>query len=74
MREGLLWFDDDPKRSLTEKVVGAATRYRDKFGRVPNCCCVHPSMVDGEQHVGRVKIAPLGSVLRHHFWIGEEEV
>ncbi|RME34788.1 MAG: hypothetical protein D6793_08165 [Thermoflexia bacterium] len=44
---GLLWFDDDPRRELREKVEQAAWRYVEKFGRCPTVCYVHPSMMEG---------------------------
>jgi len=75
MKEGLLWFDDDPKRDLAQKVGRAARRYRQKFGRPPNVCYVHPSLLEGRaRRVNGVHVLPLPSVLRHHFWVGEEEV
>jgi hypothetical protein len=76
VREGLLWFDDDPRRDLAEKVRRAAARYRQKHGRRPNVCYVHPSTLGGNgevQQAGDVRVAPLTSVLRHHFWVGEED-
>ena len=75
MREGLLWFDDDPKRDLAQKVGRAVRRYRQKFGRPPNVCYVHPSLLEGKtRRVDGVLVLPLPSVLRHHFWVGEREV
>ncbi|GAB4534653.1 MAG: hypothetical protein Kow0063_18000 [Anaerolineae bacterium] len=74
MQEGLLWFDADPKRDLAEKVARAAERYRAKFGRRPNLCYVHPSMLaNGPLELGGVRLVPADNVLRHHFWIGVEE-
>lgn len=74
MKVGLLWFDDDPKRDLAQKVKRAAQRYRQKFGRPPTVCYVHPSLLDGgSRRVGQVRVRGLPSVLRHHFWLGEEE-
>ncbi len=70
MKEGLLWFDDNPTRPLEDKVARAARRYREKFGVAPNTCCVHPSAVNGKAMVNGVSIVPSSSVLRHHFWIG----
>jgi len=73
MKVGLLWYDDDPARNLNQKVSRAASRYQQKFGRQPTVCYVHPSALDGEvKNVGRIKVAALASVLRYHFWVGEE--
>ncbi|MBN1953817.1 MAG: hypothetical protein JW900_02095 [Anaerolineae bacterium] len=75
MKVGMLWFDNDPGRNMAQKVGRAARHYRQKFGRQPNVCYVHPSMLDGDScHLERLKIAPKSSILKHHFWIGEEEV
>jgi hypothetical protein len=76
MKEGLLWYDDNPARELADKVGRAARRYRKKFGAVPNVCYVHPSTLDGNgkvHQVGGLRVASLPSVLRHHFWVGQEE-
>ena len=74
MQEGLLWFDADPKRDLAEKVARAADRYRFKFGRRPNLCYVHTSMLDhGSVELNGVRLVPADNVLKHHFWIGVEE-
>ena len=74
MKVGLLWFDNDPGQDFAQRVGRAASHYRRKYGRQPNVCYVHPSMLDGKpRQVGKVQVAPLPSVLRHHFWIGEED-
>lgn len=74
MKVGLLWYDDDPARDLSQKVGRAASRYQQKFGRQPTACYVHPSVLEGDvRQVGRIKVLALASVLRHHFWVGEED-
>ena len=76
MKVGLLWYDDDPRRDLAEKIGRAARRYRQKFGTSPDVCYVHPSALNNNgkvQKVGKVRVAALPSVLRHHFWLGQEE-
>ena len=72
MKEGLLWYDDS-SRTLAAKIAPAVHRYREKFGMVSNVCYVHPSTLDGEQQVDGVRVAPLFTILRHHFWVGCEE-
>jgi hypothetical protein len=76
MKEGLLWYDDNPARDLAEKIGPAARRYRQKFGVPANVCYVHPSVLDNNGKVREVdglRVASLPSVLRHHFWLGREE-
>jgi hypothetical protein len=45
MNTGMLWFDNDPKTALTAKIERAADYYRHKYGRDPNLCLIHPSML-----------------------------
>jgi hypothetical protein len=78
MDTGLLWFDDDPRRQLEEKVLRAATHYERKYGQSPNLCFVHPSVFNGNgkkrvKRTAGVEIRPGRSVLRDHFWIGVAE-
>ncbi len=71
MREGLLWFDDDPRRQVEDKVRQAAARYRQKFGVAPDVCYVNEKAIDRrELRVGEVSVLPAPTVLPHHFWIG----
>jgi len=45
MNVGMLWFDNDPKSNLDNKIERAARYYRDKYGKTPTVCFVHPSML-----------------------------
>lgn len=83
MEIGLLWYDGDPKRSLEDKIGQAAERYREKYGRWPNTCYVHPQVAGNQpgeelrlawqprnpRSMIRVISAPY--ILLHHFWLGE---
>ena len=76
MKTGLLWFDDDPRHSLAERIAPAARRYCQKFGTSPNVCYVHPSTLGGDgktAQVGTIHVATSPSVLPHHLWIGQED-
>ena len=84
MKSGMLWFDDDPKRSIEEKVERAAMRFREKYGVVPNLCYANPRTVDGGHHAvaltrlagdaGKkpfsVLVKQARSILPNHFWLG----
>lgn len=84
MKEGLLWFDDDPRRQIDEKVQQAAARYRQKFGSAPDVCYVNaqtlaPALSTGasadvadrhELRVAGLRILPNSTVRPNHFWIG----
>ena len=45
MNVGMLWFDNDPKTELDDKIKRAANYYREKYGNPPTVCFVHPSMM-----------------------------
>ena len=69
---GMLWFDNDPKRPLEDKVQRAAQHYQVKNGRAPNLCCVHPSLAKVEK-IGEVTIRAMREVMPNHFLIGVED-
>lgn len=70
MNVGMLWLDDDKKRSLEEKVKRAVEYYREKYGRMPEICLVNMGMLANEKRVGKVNVQPIANILPHHFWLG----
>lgn len=76
MHTGMLWFDNDPQTTLSVKIQKAMDYYNKKFGRIPDICLVHPSMLAGEQkqvEVGQLTIRPYQPVMPGHLWIGVED-
>jgi hypothetical protein len=74
MNIGMLWFDNDPKTGLSTKIERAVDHYRQKYGRDPNLCLIHPSMVgQGTQEDFKISVRPYRPVLPGHFWIGIED-
>jgi hypothetical protein len=78
MNVGMLWFDNDPRTALTDKVERAADYYRRKYGRIPDLCLVHPAMLGShpEQILGRggkVAVRSNRAILPGHLWIGEDD-
>jgi hypothetical protein len=73
MEWGLLWFDDNGKTTFAAKVKRAARQYRERFGRAPDTCYVHPTTLSGEDIMPK-GIAVLESmyIQPHHFWIGRK--
>lgn len=70
---GMLWFDDDPKRSLDEKIAKAAHYYFLKYKIIPTACMVHPkALPDGETQLSVIKVTSGNFVLPNHLWIGVE--
>ncbi len=64
MHTGMLWFDNDPKTTLSVKIQKAMDYYSKKFGRIPDICLVHPSMLDSGQKqfdLGKLNHSPLST-------------
>jgi hypothetical protein len=71
MKVGWMWFDNDPGRSIEEKIQRAVQGYRTKFGRFPNTCYVNQRAVAGDGFCcGKVKVVAAPNILRQHFWLG----
>ena len=76
MHTGMLWFDNDPKTTLGVKIQKAMDYYSKKFGRIPDICLVHPSMLDTGQKqfdLGKLTVRPYQPVMPGHLWIGVED-
>ena len=69
---GMLWYDDDAKRKLDEKVARAVEFYRAKYGVQPTECYVHPGMLaEGQPATAAgVRLRPNRTVIKNHFWLG----
>ena len=76
MHTGMLWFDNDPRTTLSVKIQKAMDYYRRKFGRAPDLCLVHPAMLENglaPVELGSLTIRPYQPVMPGHLWIGVEE-
>jgi hypothetical protein len=81
MNTGMMWFDNDPKLSLVQKVIKAADYFRKKYGQVPTFCVVHPTAMpaDGaslaplQLQVDVVTVKTARYILPGHLWIGTEK-
>jgi hypothetical protein len=77
MNIGMLWYDNDPKADLTLKIQRAASYYQDKYGKIPNLCFVHPSMLPTQAEAAPtgiksagIDVRPNRAVLPNHLWMG----
>jgi hypothetical protein len=80
MNIGMLWFDNDPKVDLPQKVTRAADYYRKKYGEAPTLCYVNPAMLDkdaagkGEKPAVPVEVKSSATIMPNHLWIGKNGV
>ena len=71
---GMLWYDDDTKRPLGEKVARAVDYYKAKYGSVPTVCFVNPAALQGApDSAAGVQIRSARNVMVDHFWLGVGE-
>jgi hypothetical protein len=69
----MLWFDDS-QTALNVKIRKAVDYYHKKYGRTPDLCLVHPSMLnDTVVDEGRITIRAYRPVLPGHIWVGVED-
>ncbi len=66
---GMLWFDNDPKRSLEEKVEFAAAYYEKKYGRKPTLIAASKKNVTEATTVDGIQVKPVTGLLNHHFLV-----
>jgi len=77
---GLLWFDNDPKVELEEKIRRAAGYYRKKHGQPANMVLTNSATLAEQSNLSppfevelddmALKVVAAGNVLPHHFWVG----
>ncbi len=72
MKLGLLWFDDDAKRKVVEKLDEAAERYEERFGVRPTLVHLNPAQAEGLAH-RRLRVYGDSSLRRNYFLIGVDE-
>ncbi|HEY2980945.1 MAG TPA: hypothetical protein VGJ22_07175 [Anaerolineales bacterium] len=76
MHTGMLWYDNDSHATLDSKIKKAAQYYKNKYGRLPDLCLVHPTMLSGGPFTAKaenITIRPYRPVLPGHIWIGVED-
>jgi len=69
---GTLWFDNNPKKSATQKIAEGIEFYQNKYGATATTCFCHPETPDLPGEVNGVKVEVTRSIRPNHFWIGQE--
>ena len=75
MHTGMLWFDNS-QTALTVKIQKAVDYYNKKYGRSPDLCLVHPSMLETNQRqleINKLTVRPYRPALPGHIWIGIQD-
>ena len=70
MKQGILWFDDDPHTDLSLKVNRALEYVQQKYGKRPRLCFVHPSLVEKRVLMENgLEVRFNRTILPNHFWL-----
>lgn len=69
MRDGLLWFRDDPNRTLEKDIEWATKRFQSKFRLTPDVIHVAESEVALYDKVVGFEIVPVRNVLERYFYL-----
>jgi hypothetical protein len=69
----LVWYDNDRKRKLAEKVAQAAERYTERFGAAPEIVLLNPAQAGDEEVIAGIPVRTTAFVLPNHVYIGVDE-
>jgi hypothetical protein len=72
MNTGRLYFDNS-KIPLAKKIAARIADFEKRYGRKPNLCLVHPSLMEWQQFPEGITVRPYRPVLPGHVWIGIED-
>jgi hypothetical protein len=72
MKLGLLWFDDDTKRKVVDKLDEAAERYAERFGVRPTLAHLNPAQAEGLVH-RRLRVCGDPGLRRNYFLVGQDD-
>ena len=72
MKQGMLWFDNDPKRSFADRLARAAAHYRRKYGHEANLVLVHPT-ASSPDSVNGISVRQSKAVMPNYLWLGVSE-
>jgi hypothetical protein len=69
-----VWYDDNPKKSITAKIDEAITRYTQKYGTAPQVCLLNETTQNSEDYTAilatnGLKVLPAKHVRQNYFWM-----
>ncbi|PWH12300.1 MAG: hypothetical protein DDG60_13865 [Anaerolineae bacterium] len=76
MNVGMLWLASEKTASIPAMVAHAAEHYRQKYGKSPNLCFVHPSLLENAAQPEQpppITVKPDKTILPGLLWIGVED-
>lgn len=70
MNKGMLWYDNNTKLNIENRVLEAVEFFMDKYGYKPHCAFVNPTMAEKPIKIkNNIKIVPNEKILKNHIWL-----
>jgi hypothetical protein len=73
VQTGLMWYDDDPRKTLEAKIEQAAARYLEKYGHAATSCYINPATPAAATSRQGVRILPANTIRPNYLWLGVDE-
>lgn len=70
---GLLWYDNDPKLTLSQRLSRAAEYCENKYNIIVDHCELNPVMETKEQLPSGITVLYKQYILPNYFWVGKEK-
>lgn len=74
MIKGMLWFNNDPKLSIKERLLIAVQYYKEKYQEIPNTCHINYNEDIKESSINDIRLIKDIYILPNHFWIGINDI
>jgi hypothetical protein len=68
----LVWYDEDARRSVAEKIQNARDAYGKRFTSVPNLVLLNAADFAGLEGMG-IEVRSERTVQPHNFWVGRSD-
>lgn len=69
----LIWYDNDRKRALPDKVRAAAERYRERFGDAPTLVLLNPADAADRDELAGLTVRTTVLVSPNHLYVGIDD-
>ncbi len=69
----LVWYDNDRKRPLADKVAAAVERYAERFGNEPELVLLNPAQAGEQGAIAGIPVRPHPLVSPNHLYVGVED-
>ena len=71
-----VWYDDNPKKTISAKIDDAVLRYKQKYGKSPKICMLNEKTESADYAAvstsTKLEVLPTKYVRQNYFWIGME--